>query len=280
MTLPRLFVFVAMALAISAACLPHGAAKPIYRGVATNAWSGGCSDINALSRMSWYYNWGLQPTANVASCHLGSRYVEFVPMVWGAGSVPNLVSKLPANTKHLLGFNEPNFASQANLSPRAAATEWKKVIAQLDAAGLTGKIKLGTPSAAPGGNIGPKEWFAQFFGNCTGCHFDFLCFHIYDCNAPWFDAGAVNYWLGQVKGFGLPIWLTEFDCPFNSVANELTWMERVLGSLDSDPQVERYAWFTARATNVGTAPSLLNSAAGSLTQVGAHYNSKGDRLTP
>jgi hypothetical protein len=32
------------------------------------------------------------------------------------------------------------------------------VIAQLDAAGLNGKIKLGTPSAAPGGNIGPKEW--------------------------------------------------------------------------------------------------------------------------
>jgi hypothetical protein len=33
--------------------------KPIYRGVATDAWSGGCADINALSRMSWYYNWGL-----------------------------------------------------------------------------------------------------------------------------------------------------------------------------------------------------------------------------
>jgi hypothetical protein len=69
-------------------------AKGIYRGVGTNAWSGGCADINALSRMSWYYNWGLQPTSNVASCNLGSRYLEFVPMVWGAGSVPNLVSKV------------------------------------------------------------------------------------------------------------------------------------------------------------------------------------------
>ncbi len=35
------------------------AAKAIYRGVATNQWSGGCADIQALSRMSWYYNWGL-----------------------------------------------------------------------------------------------------------------------------------------------------------------------------------------------------------------------------
>ena len=41
---------------------------------------------------------------------------------------------------------------------QAAATEWKKVEAQLSAAGLIGKIKLGTPSASPGGNIDPKAW--------------------------------------------------------------------------------------------------------------------------
>lgn len=81
--------------------------------------------------------------------------------------------------------------------------------------------------------------FRQFFGNCTGCHFDFLCFHIYDCNAPYFDAGAINYWLSQVKPFGLPIWLTEFDCPGNSIPDELRWMEKVLDTLDADPQVER-----------------------------------------
>ena len=81
-------------LALFAACAtPATQAKAIYRGVATNAWTGGCADIQALSHMSWYYNWGLQPTSNVASCNLGSRYVEFVPMVWGSGSVPNLVAK-------------------------------------------------------------------------------------------------------------------------------------------------------------------------------------------
>jgi hypothetical protein len=30
-----------------------------------------------------------------------------------------------------------------------AAIQWKKVIAQLEEAGLLGKIKLGTPSASP-----------------------------------------------------------------------------------------------------------------------------------
>jgi hypothetical protein len=29
--------------------------------------------------------------------------------------------QLPRNTKYLLGFNEPNFASQANLSPKVPA---------------------------------------------------------------------------------------------------------------------------------------------------------------
>jgi hypothetical protein len=87
----------ALSLFLIASLASSANAKAIYRGVATNAWTGGCADIQALSRMSWYYNWGLQPTSNVASCNLGSRYVEYVPMVWGSGSVPNLVSKvLPA----------------------------------------------------------------------------------------------------------------------------------------------------------------------------------------
>jgi hypothetical protein len=61
----------------------------------------------------------------------------------------------------------------------------------------------------------------------------------------------VGYWLSQVKGFGLPIWLTEFNCPSDSVQNELKWMQNVLPVLDSDAQVERYSWFTARSTNTG-----------------------------
>lgn len=68
--------------------------KAIYRGVATDEWAGGCADIAALSRMSWYYNWGLRPNANVANCNLGSRYVEFVPMVWGLRSIPGLLSNV------------------------------------------------------------------------------------------------------------------------------------------------------------------------------------------
>ncbi len=79
--------------------------------------------------------------------------------------------------------------------------------------------------------------------------------------------------------------LLGLSCPSNganpvTVSDELLWMSRVLASLDSNVNVERYAWFTARATNVGTIPSLLYTSAGNLTQVGAFYNAKGDRLVP
>ncbi len=61
LTSRRWFYFVAAAALLA---LLHGpaahAAKGIYRGVATNAWAGGCEDIKALSRMSWYYGWALE----------------------------------------------------------------------------------------------------------------------------------------------------------------------------------------------------------------------------
>lgn len=52
-----------------------------------------------------------------------------------------------------------------------------------------------------------------------------------------------------------------------------------LGSLSQgEARACRYAWFTARATNVGTAPSLLVDGKSTLTTVGGYYNREGDSL--
>ncbi len=81
--------------------------------------------------------------------------------------------------------------------------------------------------------------FTQFFGNCTDCHFDFLCFHAYECTV-----GGLNYWVGQMQTFGLPIWLTEFACPSDSgsvtIDDEVAYMQNALWSLDNNTQIERY----------------------------------------
>jgi hypothetical protein len=145
-----------------------------------------------------------------------------------------------------------------------------------------GKIKLGAPSASPGGDLmDPQQWLTWFYGNCSACHFDFQNFHIYDCNVPYYDAGGLNYWLSVASSFGKPVWLTEFDCPSPpDIPTEIDWMQIALQAIDSNPNVTRYAWFTARANNyVGTIPSLFTSSTPtSLTQVGVLYNSAGNFL--
>jgi len=253
-----------------------------YRGVATNAWTG-CEDLNLLSNMAWYYSWTVKPIPTIQSCDLGGRYLEFVPMVHKAADVPNIVANLPAGTNYLMGFNEPNFSSEANLSPAEAATLWLQVEKQLSDAGLLGKIKLGAPSASPGGDLmSPQQWLTWFHGNCSTCHFDFQCFHIYDCNVPYYDAGGLNYWLSVASSFGLPVWLTEFDCPSPpNTTMEIKWMTAALQSLDNNPNVSRYAWFTARSSGgyVGSIPSLLtDTTPPALTPVGQFYNSGGDLI--
>jgi hypothetical protein len=253
-----------------------------YRGVATNSWDG-CEDLNLLSNMAWYYSWSLKPISTIENCSLGGRYIEFVPMVHKAADVPNLVANLPPGTKHLMSFNEPNFSFESNLSPAEAATLWLDVEQQLSNAGLLGKIKLGAPSASPGGDLmSPQQWLTWFHGNCSACHFDFQCFHIYDCNLPYYDAGSLNYWISVASSFGLPVWLTEFNCPSPPGPDmEIQWMTSVLQSLDNNPNVSRYSWFTTRASGgfVGSIPSLLTSTNPStLTPIGQFYNSGGDLI--
>ena len=56
--------------------------------------------------------------------------VEYVPMVWSAGSLP-IPSTLAGSSEWLLGFNEPNYIGQAHMDPATAASLWP----QLEATG-------------------------------------------------------------------------------------------------------------------------------------------------
>src|SRR5258708_6890498 len=88
------------------------------RGVAANAAPGSAfSPSQSQPGVSWWYNWATQGSGQ------GSG-IEFVPMIWGSGS---LHSALPAGSKFVLGFNEPNFKSQSNLTPAQAAADWPSV---------------------------------------------------------------------------------------------------------------------------------------------------------
>ena len=65
-------------------------------------------------------------------------------MVWGSSTVNGAI---PSGSKYLLGFNEPNFKAQSNLTPQAAAT------AVADAAGERDATRASLALVGPGDEL-------------------------------------------------------------------------------------------------------------------------------
>lgn len=156
--------------------------------------------------------------------------------------------------RHLLGYNEPNAKSQANVSPSQAAEDWKAIEK------LSPSSK-GTP--APGGeNLDSSiKWLQDFKNAFTGCHFDFVAIHHYichcnsetDCNAD-----SLKQYIDRIyEMWQKPIWLTEFNCgdgKRHAPANVHLWyMKKALPMLDSNPKVARYSWMSLEYTPVSGA---------------------------
>jgi len=232
------------------------------------------ADLRALSKsVTWWYNWAYSPDDGVRDV-FSSLGVEYVPMVWGAGTDLNQVASaiLPGETA-LLGFNEPNFGSQANLSATDAASRWPQLQAIADAHGL----KLLSPAVNFCGgacqDTDPFHYLDAFFAACNNCRVDALAVHIYvgcagegNNHAAW----LINHLKTYESRFDKPIWLTEFACDDAKNDDEQkAFLSDALTYLENDPRIERYAWFSGRADNVGHA-SLL-AADGQLTTLGQAY---------
>lgn len=198
-------------------------------------------------------------------------------MVWGSGN--DLNGPIPQGSSYLLGFNEPNFANQSNLTPQQAAQDWPAVQALAQAQGI--------PIASPGVNFcgsssdtsncsdpsvtDPYTWLQDFLEACSGCEVDYIAVHWYNCNLPSLMAyidGSASAGLGGFVQFNRPIWLTEFCCDnTNSPAAQQAYMEAAIPYLEANPHVYRYSWFSASAIP----NAVLMNSDGSLTSLGQTY---------
>ena len=107
---------------------------------------------------SWYYNWSLVPIDGITAA------VPFVPMAWGARSMPAPGSNAPL----LLGFNEPDRSDQSNITFGDAEVMWPSLYAP-------GR-RLGSPATSENcSKLG--GWLDQFAR--SGSRFDFVCVHWY-----------------------------------------------------------------------------------------------------
>ena len=112
---------------------PPGARKGVGTSLARKF---GPKQLEALD-VNWFYSWGSKhPKANPG--------VEFVPMIWGRGSVrrngvETVKLQVPVTqAAELLGFNEPDHPKQANMSASEAIDLWPA----LEESGL----RLGSPA--------------------------------------------------------------------------------------------------------------------------------------
>jgi hypothetical protein len=196
--------------------------------------------------------------------------VEFVPMIWGAGS---LNASIPAGSKFLLTFNEPNFHAQSNLTAQEAASHWPEIEAKAAAAGNIPIVGPGMNFCGPAQNCNgtnPYQYYKDFFAACQNCKVDYVAVHWYNCDLPslrgYIDGNGAG--LEGFVQFGKPIWLTEFSCNGSaSVAENEAYMREAIPYLEANPNVFRYSWFSA-----GPIPNarLINSD-GTPTALGNVY---------
>ncbi len=239
-------------------------AQPCKRGIASNA-APSSAFLPAAGKpgITWWYDWGNQPSNGAAPG------LEFTPMIWGASG---LKGPIPAASRYVLGFNEPNFKNEANLTPQQAAADWPSVEALAKAKGI--------PIVSPAVNFcgectvpsitDPYTYLKDFFAACSGCEVDYIAVHWYNCDLP----SLQGYIEGNGSGlqgfvqFGKPIWLTEFACDnSHSVADQRAYMQAAVPYLEANPHIYRYSWFNA--TPIPNA--LLMNSNGTLTSLGATY---------
>lgn len=217
-----------------------------------------CSDIEKLN-VSWYYNW--TPTPN---CPVDENEA-FIPMIWSEKYLVDnayseyLIPLIGSDYAALLGYNEPNWLGQAEMTVETALEYWPL----LEKTGL----RLGSPATTGRSGL---DWTIEFMkgAKTRGYRIDFLALHWYgDCSST---EGLKNF-LDYYDAFGMPMWLTEWSCYKQDMATNTSFLKKIMPVLESYERLERYAWYSNRTTSETYAGAALFDSTGKPTPAGEVY---------
>lgn len=234
-------------------------------------------DFQAISAsLSWWYNWATTPESAVADI-FESYDMDFVPMAWNGfyneASLRDFYANHPG-AKFLLGFNEPNFIDQANMTPSEAAAEWPGLEAIADdySLELVGPAVNWCGNCVSEGGVtftNPYEYLDSFFVACQDCRIDYIAVHNYMC----YPGPLIDY-MEEFKKYGKKIWLTEFACwdqPTITLEMQKSLMIGALDYLDNDTMIYRYSWFIGRSGPNTPHLDIFEDEPGKLTELGELY---------
>lgn len=241
------------ALLISIAILTTGLAidiNPPSKGIAMAYPS--LTDIEAVSA-DWYYYYG---TCSEPNC---------VPMSW-CGEDVNLS---PDYMGYILLFNEPENPAQCNITPEVGLSRYEILLAKYpNAKWVVGNsIFWGTWN----------DWLYSFRDLCTAQDVPLPYawgVHIYVYSSPEKNMPFIQQEMGQLhQDFSQPFWVTEFA----EVKGNVFMDDAMVRYFQSQPWIERYAYFTNRAQGdeawypYGWKVQLSDYATGELTAIGKWY---------
>lgn len=226
----------------------------------------------------WNYAWSLDRVDSVQPSN-----IEFVPMVWGGKNIATLQDNLQTkllpqiengHAKRLLGFNEPDSASQSDMTVTQALTAWP----ELESVGLP----LISPSAVQPAGTWMRDFMNAVTADTTNCQrLQWIGVHWYG------SANFLDFQARMTEVYNLykkPLLLTEF-APADWTAatpqdNTLTdaivlqFMQQALPWLEQTSWIAGYAWFPFRRSSpAGTHSALFEDDGTTLTTLGQFYAS-------
>jgi hypothetical protein len=255
----------------------YSQSKSYKRGVAYGHHS--VADIEEFSKyISWWYNWAPQPEADIRNIY---QYydVDFVPMAWNNVAISGVKTWADKDIlgKYLLGFNEPNFIEQANMTPSESAAAWP----DLQKIAEDNNLEIVSPAVNYCGNCvsengttynNPFTYLDDFFAECADCQVDFIGLH-------WYGSGnSIVGYINNGRKYNKPIWVTEFASidysnPVKNIEDQKKYLAGTVNFLERDPDVYRYSWFIGRSDGgIDAFPYIdLYGEDGMLTELGQLY---------
>ena len=233
---------------------------------------------NFAPNISWWYNWYYQPDAAIRTTYQ-TYDIDFTPMAWNASGISGVAdwANRDSTIKYILGFNEPNFKEQANMTPTQAAKYWpsiERIAEKYDLKIVGPAVNYCGDCVSEGGTTyyNPFVYLDDFFAACDTCQVDFIGLH-------WYGGGnSILSYIEDARKYNKPIWVTEFASwdysnLVQSVNEQKKYLAGTVNFLERDPDIYRYSWFIGRTQGgINTVPYIdLYGADGMLTELGQLY---------
>lgn len=224
--------------------------------------------ISNLPLVGWHYHWQDGAVPQMAA------KAPFVPMFWGPrhwdkwSKTKNWMWQ--HRPKYVIGFNEPDIGSQANMNAYYAADVWMKEIQPWKNRGTN----LISPCIA-----WDQNWMATFLGEVRkrGGRVDAICLHWY---GPYTGLNNFKKFVTQAhQRFGKPIWITEIGITSSShpsTRQVKAFLMNAFQWLDTQTYVSHCAWFGCFESNrapdsFATGKNSFFKPGGALSDMGFWY---------